>query len=742
MSIEKLNPHYSMNNPASIYDEESLSALELAGRTAAKMNEVVEATNEAYDYMKTNLEKNVDENIEEMAADGTLETKLVRAIASGKVDKGKNESITFNMLAQDVKEMFTGEQVPVVGENSVNSANITEKAVKERHLAGPLKDYLFYSTQKNIPLLIFNTSTGAVTVNPAFTDEFEIYAMDSYYSFNPSDISVDATLWNKSYYFKMFMNPSTKVITITPFNTPSINYEDCINLGRVAFHDVSDNLIPLEVNERYFCGKSQLKMTDAPNALKEVCPALHRYKDPVNAVFNVDRSSKEIKIVKGGNYNVMVMHQTITINFDTVTIDYSKVDFTKAVSWLYYDFENKKLIFMQSITDVSRNWYYFGMVYWNMPYLSTCVVPFLVDDTWYYHPYRVGREYATLIFNPYTYATKTLPYVDFTNNKLVFPSVNRLYLTTPEGYWNLYTGTGENIEVPFNAALDSYQFLVGSPEGLKFVNGTEFTNLTTAMRRGDIYYLGCCTLNGHMIDFTFDCVKGRSVSFLGDSISTFGGFIPEGNNPYYTDEGTANVNMMWWRRVTNRCGLILNTNNSNSGSRVTDTRSDGLMYGIEMCKNLDNGTAPEIIVIYLGINDYHGNVPLGTYNGKGPIPTDKTTFREGYAQMLHNVLTTYPKTKVYACTLPTIERTTGDISSPDKNNAGTYLMEYNDAIRELCRAFCVEVIDLESCGINHYNGKEYMWDFDESTGAFVHPNAEGHRLISHKVIKAITNSME
>ena len=43
--INEINKHYSMNNPASVYDEEALTALELAGRTAAKTNECVKAFN-------------------------------------------------------------------------------------------------------------------------------------------------------------------------------------------------------------------------------------------------------------------------------------------------------------------------------------------------------------------------------------------------------------------------------------------------------------------------------------------------------------------------------------------------------------------------------------------------------------------------------------------------------------------------------------------------------------------------
>ena len=44
MSINPIN-HYSLTNPASIYDEEALTALELAARTAGKVNEVIDDNN-------------------------------------------------------------------------------------------------------------------------------------------------------------------------------------------------------------------------------------------------------------------------------------------------------------------------------------------------------------------------------------------------------------------------------------------------------------------------------------------------------------------------------------------------------------------------------------------------------------------------------------------------------------------------------------------------------------------------
>lgn len=56
MSIEPIN-HYSLTNPASVYDEEALTALELAARTAGKVNEVIK-DNEAF------KEQHRQENVE------------------------------------------------------------------------------------------------------------------------------------------------------------------------------------------------------------------------------------------------------------------------------------------------------------------------------------------------------------------------------------------------------------------------------------------------------------------------------------------------------------------------------------------------------------------------------------------------------------------------------------------------------------------------------------------------------
>lgn len=58
--IEKLRTHYSFTNPASVYDEEAMTALELAGRQGAKINEIVESQND----LRTETNERLDQQDE------------------------------------------------------------------------------------------------------------------------------------------------------------------------------------------------------------------------------------------------------------------------------------------------------------------------------------------------------------------------------------------------------------------------------------------------------------------------------------------------------------------------------------------------------------------------------------------------------------------------------------------------------------------------------------------------------
>ncbi len=112
-----------------------------------------------------------------------------------------------------------------------------------------------------------------------------------------------------------------------------------------------------------------------------------------------------------------------------------------------------------------------------------------------------------------------------------------------------------------------------------------------------------------------------SVSILGDSYSTFEGYIePESNVTWYyepvRDDRTdlRTVDQTWWHRFVTENGYKLCVNNSYSGSTICNTGYDGADYTtfsfVTRCKNLGN---PDIIFIFGATNDSWAGAPIGEY---------------------------------------------------------------------------------------------------------------------------------
>lgn len=237
------------------------------------------------------------------------------------------------------------------------------------------------------------------------------------------------------------------------------------------------------------------------------------------------------------------------------------------------------------------------------------------------------------------------------------------------------------------------------------------------------------------IDTSKNLSKNKNISILGDSISTFAGWIPEGNLAFYngTNGGINDVSQTWWKRTIDTLNMNLCINNSWSGSRVTTTGGNESSGCMSRCENLHNGEIlPDVIIVYMGINDFNNNVQLGDYNGTQDFPTTTTTFKEAYSIMLNKILTKYQNAKVYVCTLPYCDRNEDDNVFPEKNNNGVLLSTWNNAIREIADLFGLDIIEISKCGLTFQNRKVY-------TNDDLHPNIEGMELVSRKVINTIKN---
>lgn len=245
-------------------------------------------------------------------------------------------------------------------------------------------------------------------------------------------------------------------------------------------------------------------------------------------------------------------------------------------------------------------------------------------------------------------------------------------------------------------------------------------------------------------------LAGKKISFYGDSITTFTGWIPSGNKAFYTGSncGVNNAYQTWWMRTVQETGAELCVDQAWSGrtvSNVRDSETDlvnsGAWRQTEVYKLAKTGSTPDIIVVKIGINDFNNvSCQIGEYDGTEALPTVPengfSTFRESYATMLNRIMTTYPLARVYCCTLNACERS-GAVGFPEINGLGESLTEYNDAIKQLAGAFGAGIIDHAACGMTYYNMSTYTGDWDSTTGKGLHPNAAGMQLIADKTIAAL-----
>lgn len=245
-------------------------------------------------------------------------------------------------------------------------------------------------------------------------------------------------------------------------------------------------------------------------------------------------------------------------------------------------------------------------------------------------------------------------------------------------------------------------------------------------------------------------LAGKKVSFYGDSITTFVGWVPSGNKPFYTGSncGVNSVYRTWWMKTLLGTGAELCVDQAWSGrcvSNIRDAETDlvgsGAWRQSEVDKIGTSGSTPDIIIIKLGINDFNNvSCQIGEYDGTEALPTVPdngfSTFRESYATMLDRIMTTFPLARVYCCTLNQVERS-GSVGFPEINGLGESLTEYNDAIKQLAQAFGATVIDHAACGMTYYNMSEYTGDWEPETGRGLHPNAAGMALIADKTVAAL-----
>ncbi|MBE5787943.1 MAG: SGNH/GDSL hydrolase family protein [Clostridiales bacterium] len=211
-------------------------------------------------------------------------------------------------------------------------------------------------------------------------------------------------------------------------------------------------------------------------------------------------------------------------------------------------------------------------------------------------------------------------------------------------------------------------------------------------------------------------LSGKKVSILGDSISTFQGYSNNtdynptiGNNAiYYTGAfSVTNVNQTWWMKAINRIGGQLHVNNSWSGDRVV---TNGVTRATQLHDS--NGVPPDIIAIYLGINDFRTGVQVNR-------------FKATYNRMLTQMKKAYPNADIF---LLTLVYSTNPHEGVDPDN----VIYHNAVIEEMAEKHGCVLVDLyNDSGITKQNLAANMCD------GGLHPNEAGMEKMAQCLLNAM-----
>lgn len=229
-----------------------------------------------------------------------------------------------------------------------------------------------------------------------------------------------------------------------------------------------------------------------------------------------------------------------------------------------------------------------------------------------------------------------------------------------------------------------------------------------------------------------DNYKNKRFSILGDSISTFEGCSEPYDAVFYDvlrkcQADILKPNDTWWGQVIDYLGGELLVNNSISGSMICNHPNCMIpSYGCsdERTSGLDkNGITPDVILVYLGTNDWGHGVKLKP--DSEIEKSDLAIFSVAYQSMIEKLRKNYPSAELWCLTLAKSGYKNGKKIDFPYLYGGRHIEEYCEVIRACAKENKCRLIDL-------YKLAE---PYDTIDG--FHPNASGMKALADGVISRL-----
>lgn len=250
-------------------------------------------------------------------------------------------------------------------------------------------------------------------------------------------------------------------------------------------------------------------------------------------------------------------------------------------------------------------------------------------------------------------------------------------------------------------------------------------------------------------------LDGKTISILGDSISTYENFSSgkaadttnttiRNNRVYYSNKRNGiSLHDTWWMQAIDKLGGEILVNNSYSNSQIFDPNSNvlGQAY-LDRAQNLhdntgeNNGQKPDIIIVYMGYNDlsYCKDI-TGSFDEVNfetliqnvddtVIYAHPQTTIEAYCIMIHKIITAYPEAEIYCYNLAPRSLLTEESRKKFEG--------FNSDISKICEYFnCILVDNYGDSGLSPVDTNIYCYLADG-----LHPNRNGMDATTNSFLKA------
>jgi hypothetical protein len=199
------------------------------------------------------------------------------------------------------------------------------------------------------------------------------------------------------------------------------------------------------------------------------------------------------------------------------------------------------------------------------------------------------------------------------------------------------------------------------------------------------------------------------ISILGDSYSTYQGYIPDSNAVWYSEPrdghrtDVSDVRQTWWWQLIKEGGFLLEKNDSYSGATIGYTGYRDEDYrDRSFITRLPRLGSPDILLIFGNTNDSWCGAKVGEYVYKDWKRADLYTYRPALAKLLNDAQCRYPNARIYF------------IQNTELRE------EIVESTAVVCEHYGIPVIKLK--------------DIDKQSG---HPNQKGMKSISDQVLSVI-----